>query len=290
MYWLIRGYDQGAKRYAVPEWLAGGYAAVSWREAPEIAPGMTEREACDVITAAVPGLPRETAVRWAWGIQRFLDVVSVGDVMVAAKAPYDVHVGVVTGPAYYDPPPGLSFPRRRAVRWLTAEGDEPYHDLPSDIRAGLTARQTLTELPPVAAEYFARHARAEVAEVNAYRRLCEAIEATEPENRDRTVTRPAGLDRYRDPRAVRAVLDRCGGRCENPVCGGMPADVTADGEPILDVDHVDDHAKGGRDHPAAMIALCPNCHAMKTRGSRAELLRELFRQTAATAHASRLSR
>ncbi|RJO78861.1 HNH endonuclease [Nocardia panacis] len=66
--------------------------------------------------------------------------------------------------------------------------------------------------------------------------------------------------------ARRAVVIRSGGRCENPDCGKVAPDVTDMGLPVLEVDHVEDIAKGGRDHPEQMIALCPNCHAVKTRG------------------------
>ncbi|WP_375165988.1 HNH endonuclease signature motif containing protein [Streptomyces violaceus] len=31
----------------------------------------------------------------------------------------------------------------------------------------------------------------------------------------------------------------------------------------MKVHHIDDRALGGRDHPSAMIALCPNCHATR---------------------------
>ena len=46
----------------------------------------------------------------------------------------------------------------------------------------------------------------------------------------------------------------------------MPAEPNRQGQPILDVDHIKDLAKGGDDHPTNMVALCPNCHAVKTRG------------------------
>ena len=42
------------------------------------------------------------------------------------------------------------------------------------------------------------------------------------------------------------------------------------GRPILEIDHVHDLALGGADDPAQMIALCPNCHAIKTRGTTRE--------------------
>jgi hypothetical protein len=34
---------------------------------------------------------------------------------------------------------------------------------------------------------------------------------------------------------------------------------------MLEVDHIHDLALGGDDSPAQMIALCPNCHQVKTR-------------------------
>lgn len=53
--------------------------------------------------------------------------------------------------------------------------------------------------------------------------------------------------------------------------------MTDRGAPILEVDHVRDLAAGGPDKPAVMIALCPNCHAVKTRGrSRGQLRGELL--------------
>ncbi|MFF9982392.1 HNH endonuclease signature motif containing protein [Streptomyces erythrochromogenes] len=55
-------------------------------------------------------------------------------------------------------------------------------------------------------------------------------------------------------------------RCENPRCGGAPADITDAGDALLEVDHVDELAAGGADNASQMIALCPNCHAIKTRG------------------------
>ncbi|WP_372457951.1 HNH endonuclease [Streptantibioticus parmotrematis] len=84
--------------------------------------------------------------------------------------------------------------------------------------------------------------------------------------------------------AREAVLVRCQGRCENPHCTGQPDDVTARGEPILEVDHVQPIADCGRDHPVQMVALCPNCHAVKTRGSKKEQLQQSLLDVARKAH------
>ena len=100
--------------------------------------------------------------------------------------------------------------------------------------------------------------------------------------------RPDGLvvrtDYPRSAAVRRAVLIRSGGRCESPRCTGMPAETGRRGQPILDVDHIEDLARGGEDHPRNMVALCPNCHACKTRGRNAARWRRELAQAAEQAH------
>ncbi|MQS39183.1 HNH endonuclease [Streptomyces katsurahamanus] len=92
-------------------------------------------------------------------------------------------------------------------------------------------------------------------------------------------------DPIRIAAARTAVLGRSGGVCENPRCAGQPVDVTDRGHPILEVDHVMELALGGPDHPGQMVALCPNCHAVKTRGRTRETLRRELGEVAAARHA-----
>ncbi|MER6813597.1 HNH endonuclease signature motif containing protein [Spirillospora sp. NPDC000708] len=117
-----------------------------------------------------------------------------------------------------------------------------------------------------------------------YLRLCRTIEAAEARgdhDRIRSTTREQPV---RSAAAVKAVLIRSAGRCENPTCTGQPNDVTKNGNPILEVDHVQDRAAWGRDHPTQMIALCPNCHAIKTRGRTGEQLAKLLLSEARARH------
>ncbi|MFE1988279.1 HNH endonuclease signature motif containing protein [Streptomyces mirabilis] len=93
-------------------------------------------------------------------------------------------------------------------------------------------------------------------------------------------------DPVRLSEARTAVLLRCLGLCENPGCSGQPQDVTDSGDPILEVDHVERIAEGGRDHPVQMVALCPNCHAMKERGRNRSALQRTLATVAAQAHAA----
>ncbi|MFI1105904.1 HNH endonuclease [Streptomyces melanogenes] len=50
------------------------------------------------------------------------------------------------------------------------------------------------------------------------------------------------------------------------------------------MDHIDDHAEGGEDLPRATVALCPNCHALKTGGTVTEEFRALLPTTALARH------
>jgi 5-methylcytosine-specific restriction protein A len=122
-----------------------------------------------------------------------------------------------------------------------------------------------------------------------YADLVDRVEGRGPQRKPTGVVR---TDYARSAAARRAVLLRSQGGCESPSCTGMPAESNRRGEPILDVDHIKDLALGGEDHPRNMAALCPNCHACKTRGANAakwrrELLRVVSIADAAALQASK---
>lgn len=139
-----------------------------------------------------------------------------------------------------------------------------------------------TEAPPAEGEAVDPRLLSEAARYQAW---CRDLDAWAAENAGRRRTEPAAPGHVRSAAARRAVLLRCGGRCENPECPGQPADVTDAGDPILEVDHVTELARGGPDHPSQMVALCPNCHAVKTRGRTREQLRTVLRDVVRDAHA-----
>ena len=116
-----------------------------------------------------------------------------------------------------------------------------------------------------------------------YKRLCMRVDVFW---RDRNETRAEQTSRLpvRAQDARRAVLLRSQGHCENPGCRGEIQDHTDQGNAILEIDHIQDLALGGPDVPSQMIALCPNCHGMKTRGSTREALKKLLLNEARRRH------
>ncbi len=116
-----------------------------------------------------------------------------------------------------------------------------------------------------------------------YRGLCAGADVFWT-GRENTRTDRTSANPIRSAAARRAVLLRSEGRCENPRCTGDIEDLTDRGDPILEVDHIHDLASGGPDNPVQMIALCPNCHEIKTRGQTREELRPILLAAARRRH------
>lgn len=124
----------------------------------------------------------------------------------------------------------------------------------------------------------------QVPEANPNAGYGDLVNRVESRGQGRKRTGVVRIDYARSAAARRAVLVRAGGKCESLRCTGMPAETNRAGEAILDVDHVHDLAKGGEDHPRNMVALCPNCHAVKTRGANVQRWRRELAQVALRAH------
>jgi 5-methylcytosine-specific restriction protein A len=121
-----------------------------------------------------------------------------------------------------------------------------------------------------------------------YQRLCERVDVFWRDRDIRRADRSSPVP-VRSAEAREAVLLRSEGHCENPECTGDIDDCTESGAPILEIDHVLDLARGGDDDPLQMIALCPNCHARKTRGAKRYELKPILLAIAKARH-ERLSR
>ncbi len=170
---------------------------------------------------------------------------------------------------------------------LSGAGNAPYLQCPVCALPLLTpgrSRHQQCETRANAHEVRVEQSGASPAPMAAYRRLVSKVEEREwgvhGQRREAT-----SRDPVRIPAARQMVLLRCLGRCENPKCSGQPLDVTDDGQPIPEVDHVQRIAEGECDHPSQMIALCPNCHAMKERGRSRKMLQAALANMAKRQHA-----
>ncbi|MFP8959031.1 HNH endonuclease [Streptomyces nanhaiensis] len=158
--------------------------------------------------------------------------------------------------------------------WDITEG---HYALPSPLPAGNAVQQCrevakiLQHMATPALRYAELNARAERA----------VREGRSHIPRDFSETR-----RSRIPASRQAVLERSKGACENPDCPDLryTSARSRNGTYLLEVDHIDDHAEGGEDLPRSMIALCPNCHAIKTRTAVAKDFRASLRAAALANH------
>lgn len=85
-----------------------------------------------------------------------------------------------------------------------------------------------------------------------YRRLSDRVDVFWS-GRDGTRANRTSADLVRSLDARQAVPVRSEGRCETPGCTGDIGDLTDSGDPILEIDHIHDLAKGGPDNPVQMM-------------------------------------
>lgn len=82
--------------------------------------------------------------------------------------------------------------------------------------------------------------------------------------------------RYRRSSAIKKyAIQRADGTCE--LCGERAPFVKSDGEPYLEVHHVNELSEGGADHPSLVGAICPNCHREIHHGKNGQKLNQLLK-------------
>lgn len=184
---------------------------------------------------------------------------------------------------------GLS--RRLTVSHREATWARANQGIPWTVIDAADAQPTTAGLGLASQPYAPRRLRVGNSPTTEYKVLCRKATEWEASGRGQDRQEVGGDRRARNPAARSAVLLRSGGRCENPDCllPELPYRTKA-GKPLLEVDHIDGHASGGRDHPAAMTALCPNCHSNKTRGADQTALTERSRKAATEHHDAWASR
>ncbi|MFJ9818743.1 HNH endonuclease [Streptomyces sp. NPDC101151] len=173
---------------------------------------------------------------------------------------------------------------RREFAWVLAPVASPLrHTWPQHVLDALAEDDGLVHDHTINAPLDETEGAEVLSDLDRYRQLAAAAGRTASRRTQRS--RRTEVDRYfRSPAAREAVIIRSGGTCENPTCLGHSTERTDAGAPILEVDHVNDLGRGGADIPEIMIALCPNCHALKTRGSDRRRLTAALLRTARQRH------
>ncbi|MFI6645299.1 HNH endonuclease [Streptomyces sp. NPDC050504] len=288
--WMVRGHnvkqsrEPGAKGMdLVPEWVRDGFCSVSFREVPPI-PGDADHAGITKLSQEAPtrkkytgsGAVRAKSVRARQLVDFWLGI-QIGDVVVVTESGRGITAGIVESLPYHVHGEALrSKARRRRVNWL-AHGDSciPRSALTDPTVDALKGRTTVYELKGTAAAELLRQLEDELAD-------------RDTDQNDDAVRRAERLVNVplRNAAARKFILDRSGGECENPRCA-LPRlpDVTDAGLAILEVDHVVPLGEDGPDRLENMIALCPNCHALKTRGSERKKLTKKLAKRAAKLHA-----
>ncbi|MET0537320.1 MAG: HNH endonuclease signature motif containing protein [Xanthobacteraceae bacterium] len=148
---------------------------------------------------------------------------------------------------------------RKTPEGVRFEGEmvcEGYHSEQAPDSEGNQRQAIVFELRPLDA--IAEHVEAEPITDNAplSELRVRAIASSASVAKAATTSTKNVYERSRDVR--RYVLARSKGKCEG--CSGPAPFSRPDGTPYLEPHHLKRLSDGGPDHPAHVIALCPNCH------------------------------
>jgi 5-methylcytosine-specific restriction enzyme B len=149
--WLIRGSNvRGTSR--IDRWLTGAYCSIGWDEAGDIGPGSSREEIRARLANAFPDHKSGWIANSAGNVDRFLNRVKLGDVVVTADGA-DVYVGVITSaPAWLEgDEPGEA--RRRSVEWANPGRPIRREDLSGSAYSKLRTLLTVTDVSQDIAEW-----------------------------------------------------------------------------------------------------------------------------------------
>jgi 5-methylcytosine-specific restriction protein B len=148
--WLVRGANvRGRNR--VGSWLRQGYCSIGWDEAGRIDPGGPRDEIRAALAAAYPGRTSRWVASSAGNLDRFLNSIAVGDLVVTVDGP-DVYVGRVVSAPTWVPRAPSGEARRRAVQWINPGEPIARDELSAAASARLRTMLTVTSVAPVAPE------------------------------------------------------------------------------------------------------------------------------------------
>jgi 5-methylcytosine-specific restriction protein B len=148
--WLVRG----AKVHGVdliPQWLGDGYCSVAFPDVPSIPAGTPLPKIVEMVAVALPELSTQERRSKAGTLDRFLNRIKVGQVVVTVHGA-DVFAGRITGAAEWVASPGALSSRRRPVEWLNAGRPIARAELSAGAQGKLSGHNVVSDLGPYADE------------------------------------------------------------------------------------------------------------------------------------------
>ncbi|XVU26713.1 McrB family protein [Actinoplanes sp. CA-054009] len=151
--WLVRGAKVHGHNL-VERWLAEGFCSVAFPELPEVKPGAPKAELDELLHRTMPDLTAAQRGVRVGVLDRFLNHIKPGDVVVTVDW-RGVYAGRVTGDAAWIPSDGNLSSRRRAVEWANPDAPIAREQLSPTARNKLAGQLTVSDLGAATEEFAA---------------------------------------------------------------------------------------------------------------------------------------
>jgi len=146
--WLVRPGRRGHSRIA--DWLGGGHCAIGWSEVGHIENGTSRKKIASIVEAGYPEQPPGWVGSSMGNIDRFLNQIRTGDLVVAPEGD-NVYVGMVTSEPYWVDDDRQA--RRRSVDWANADLPAKRQNLSESAYSKLRTLLTVSDVSDDVAEY-----------------------------------------------------------------------------------------------------------------------------------------
>jgi 5-methylcytosine-specific restriction enzyme B len=149
--WLVRGANVNG-RNLVPEWLRDGYCSIAFPEYPLLEPGLSKTTLTRIVREAEPGLSPAVEGSRVYLLDRFLNRIAVGDVVVTVNDAR-VYIGVISSDVYWVEAADENARRRRNVHWIIPDTQLLRRDLSPAAQDRLSGQLAVLELGETTVEF-----------------------------------------------------------------------------------------------------------------------------------------
>jgi len=152
--WLVRSEGDSGPAL-IKRWLDEGFVSIGWQEAGDLPVGTSGSVIAVRVRESYPEASPGSTRAAAGNIDRFLNRIAVGDLVVTILGT-DVYVGIIDSTPTFAETDHPNDSRRRRVSWANAQSPIKRDSLPSDTTARLRTRLTVTDVSEDLALYQER--------------------------------------------------------------------------------------------------------------------------------------